>query len=137
MCFADAMVNRGEGAALGHGPDGRPWSVAIDNPDIDEGEPLDNLRLYDRALATSSPKGHVFDITGRHHHLFDPHSGRSSNRYQSITVAAPSATLADGLSNAMSAPSRQQVETVLAKQAALDGVLTPRDGQGLCHSDFP
>lgn len=129
--FDDAMVNLGEIAALGHGPKGRPWCVGIANPDDNEGEPLDMMRLEDRAVATSSPNGYVFDSLGRHHHLFDPHSGRPSNRYQSVSVAAPSATLADGLSTAMAAMSRQEIEAVLAKRAGLDVLLFDAEGKRL------
>ncbi|MEZ5604712.1 MAG: FAD:protein FMN transferase [Burkholderiaceae bacterium] len=38
----------------------------------------------------------------RIHHLFDPGTGRSVNRYLSVSVAAPRAAMADGLSTALS-----------------------------------
>lgn len=42
------------------------------------------------------------------HHLLDPRTGRSANHHASVSVAAPQATLADGLSTALSvlAPAR-------------------------------
>ena len=41
-----------------------------------------------------------FDASGEHHHLFDPASGRSASRHAAVSVLAPTAVLADGLSTA-------------------------------------
>ena len=82
---------------------------------------MTTARLNNQAMATSSPYGYFFDALGyRHHHLFDPRSGRSSNRYRSVTVMAPSATFADGLSTAMTAMSPGDIEVLMAKSVAVD-----------------
>ncbi|MBT5810031.1 MAG: FAD:protein FMN transferase [Rhodospirillaceae bacterium] len=127
--FHSAMVNLGEIATLGNAPDGRPWSVGILNPVAREGAFLEKAHLSGRAMATSSPKGYMFDNAGRYHHLFDPRSGRVSNQYQSVTVAAPSATLADGLSTAMASMTRDEIKAVLTKTANLDVILLDAKGR--------
>jgi FAD:protein FMN transferase len=127
--FKSAMVNLGEIATLGNAPDGRPWSVGVLNPVASEGALLEKAPLSGRAMATSSPKGHMFDSAGRYHHLFNPRSGRVSNQYQSVTVVAPSATLADGLSTAMASMSRYEIRSILTNTVDLDVILFDAKGK--------
>jgi FAD:protein FMN transferase len=118
--FENALVNLGEISALGHGPGGRPWLVEISNSNAIPESTLKTLKLKDRAVATSAPSGHMFDKSGRHHHMFDPHNGHPSNRFKSVTVVAPNATMADGLSTAMAVMSRQEISALQNKTTALD-----------------
>ena len=99
--FERVLIDLGEIRALGRHPDGRPWTAGIANPQAD-GALLQELVLEDQALATSAGVGTHFDRAGRHHHLFDPRSGRSAGRHASVSVLAPSATWADGLSTGFS-----------------------------------
>ncbi len=96
------LVDLGEQRALGPGPaEGRPWRAGILDPS-DGTAVVQELDLQDRALATSAGAGTLFEPSGRHHHLFDPRSGLSSGRHASVSVLAPTASLADGLSTACS-----------------------------------
>ena len=54
------------------------------------------------AIATSEPKTLVFDAKGQRHHLIDPHTGTCPRHWQSISVFAPTAEMADALSTAFS-----------------------------------
>jgi thiamine biosynthesis lipoprotein len=83
-----ALIDTGELRAL---PEGR-WPVRLPDGEI----PLEG-----RAVATSSPLGMTFGRDGRTSHIIDPASGRPIQpRWQSISVSAPSAALADALSTA-------------------------------------
>jgi thiamine biosynthesis lipoprotein len=83
-----ALIDTGELRAL---PEGR-WPVRLPDREI----PLEA-----RALATSSPLGMTFGGDGRTSHIIDPALGRPVRpRWQSISVSAPSAALADALSTA-------------------------------------
>jgi thiamine biosynthesis lipoprotein len=83
-----ALIDTGELRAL---PEGR-WPVHLPDREI----PLEG-----RALATSSPLGMTFGGDGRTSHILDPSLGRPIQpRWQSISVSAPSAALADALSTA-------------------------------------
>jgi thiamine biosynthesis lipoprotein len=83
-----ALIDTGELRAL---PDGR-WPVQLPDREI---------RLEGCALATSSPLGMTFGGDGRTSHILDPSLGRPvPPRWQSISVSAPSAALADALSTA-------------------------------------
>jgi thiamine biosynthesis lipoprotein len=57
--------------------------------------------LRGRALATSAPLGMTFGGDGASSHILDPQTGRPvPARWRGITIAAPSAALADALSTA-------------------------------------
>jgi len=104
--FGNVLIDLGEGRALGSRPDGKPWLAAIADP----GDPARTLlqlplgsgRGQSPALATSAGYGTRFGTNPLVHHLLDPGTGRSANHYASVSVAAPRATLADGLSTTLS-----------------------------------
>ncbi|MDH3659155.1 MAG: FAD:protein FMN transferase [Alphaproteobacteria bacterium] len=114
------LIDLGEIRALGARPDGQPWQVAVDGEMADE--PID---LIDKAIATSSPTGAVFDRSGRFHHLFDPATGQPAAAGRQISVIAERAAFADALSTALAAMTpedrlawRSQTSEVLVKQTA-------------------
>ncbi|RVT81891.1 FAD:protein FMN transferase [Rhodobacteraceae bacterium CCMM004] len=96
--LTDILVDMGEIAARGHRPDGHAWQAGIADP---EGALLKRLRLADRALATSAPLGTVLDPEGRIGHIFDPAAGVQAAALRLVSVSAPEAALADGLSTAL------------------------------------
>lgn len=89
----DVLVDMGEIAALGRGPDGSDWRVGVAGPD---GAVVKRLHMRDRALATSAPLGTQFDGRG---HIMTP-DGRAAPR-SLVSVSARKAALADGLSTAL------------------------------------
>lgn len=115
----NVLVNLGEGRALGQRSDGQPWRAVVANPaDPTGGDPLFELSLGDApdllpALATSGGYGTQFGADPLLHHLLDPSTGRSANHFASVTVAAPRATLADGLSTALSVLSPTRADALL------------------------
>lgn len=107
------LVNMGEYRALGTHPNGRPWRVGIRDPRMPSGL-IDAVDLDDAALSTSGGYGTSFDAAGRYHHLFDPATGDCARRYLSVSVAHPSATLADALSTAFSAMPMEAIRALVA-----------------------
>lgn len=95
----NVLVDLGEIRASGSHPDGCPWTAGIKDP-FEPDRIARSVEIGNRALATSGGYGMRFDAEGRHHHLFDPHRGRSSDLYASVSVIAPTATEADALSTA-------------------------------------
>lgn len=103
--FDNVLIDLGEGRALGHRADGQPWRAAVADP-TDPSRTLFELPLGSgggqaQALATSGGHGTRFGTDPQLHHLLDPATGRSANHHAAITVAAPRATLADGLSTTL------------------------------------
>lgn len=86
--LTNALIDTGEMVALS----GAAWPVHLADREI---------RLQDRALATSSPLGMTFGGDGATSHILDPATGHPvQSRWRSISVSAPSAALADALSTA-------------------------------------
>jgi thiamine biosynthesis lipoprotein len=105
------LLDLGEIRALGLPSRGRAWQVELP-ASRDRGEPP--LRLgKSAAVATSAPAAFVFDASGRHHHLFDPATGRSAGRHAAVTVVAPTATRADALSTAFALMDRAEIQNVV------------------------
>lgn len=76
------------------------WTVGIRHP-LRPGQRLAEIRLRDRALATSGSWAQSFVHQGRRlSHILDPRTGRPAEGVLSATVIAPNATLADALSTA-------------------------------------
>ena len=76
---------------------GRPWIVGIRHPD-DPGEVIARIPLEDAAISTSGDYERFFDEDGvRYHHIIDPKTGKSPHGMRSVTIIAPTSTLAEGL----------------------------------------
>ncbi len=109
-----ALVDMGETRALGGRPDGGPWLVGLEDP-RSPGQADQTVPLRDRAIATSGGYGTQFDAAGRFNHIFDPHTGAMCSRYLSVSVIAPSATMADALSTALALMPLEQTKRVVEK----------------------
>ncbi len=107
----DVLVNTGEFQALGLGPDGQPWQVGLK-----AGDRVLRRRaaLRDMALASSAAQGISFDGQGRAGHILNPKTGLPAPAYwQLVSVKAPQAWLADGLSTAFCLMDRQAITRTL------------------------
>jgi FAD:protein FMN transferase len=103
--FTDALVDMGEIATLGaEGPGG--WPARITGPD---GSPLAETRLTNRALATSSPGG---TIMNGHSHILGPEG--QPPLWQTVSVSAPFAAVADALSTAFCLMDGPAIDRALA-----------------------
>ena len=98
--LASVLVQIGETVAGAPREDGRPWRVGIPDPFAPD-RMIETIDAVDVAIATSSGRATSFDAAGRHHHLFDPETGRSTDHCASVTVMAARAMTADALSTAL------------------------------------
>ncbi len=116
--FEDVLVDIGESLALGRSPDGDPWRAGVADP-LGRAGSLFELALGDApgalpALASSAGSGTPFGEGTGLHHLLDPRTGTSASHHAGVTVAAPRATLADGLSTTLSVLAPDQALKLLA-----------------------
>ncbi|MCO5100687.1 MAG: FAD:protein FMN transferase [Burkholderiaceae bacterium] len=130
--FAGVAIDLGEARAAGRRADGRAWTAAVVDPD-EPSRTLFELTMGDgagqvAALATSAGAGTRFGADPRVHHLFDPRTGRSANRHASVSVAASRATVADGLSTALSIVAPERARALLAAYPAARAWLLHVDG---------
>ena len=101
--FSEALVDMGEIAALGESG----WPARVAGPD---GTTLAETRLINRALATSSPRGTL--VNGQPH-ILGPEG--QPPLWQTVSVSAPRAAVADALSTAFCLMDRASIETALAR----------------------
>ncbi|MDD4951756.1 MAG: FAD:protein FMN transferase [Desulfovibrionaceae bacterium] len=95
---------------------GRPWTVAIENPDKSDPDarvrgPRRHPQVLDMtsgAIATSGGYEVFFDPQRLFHHIVDPHTGLSPKEVKSVSVRAQSAQEADALSTAIFASHPRQ-----------------------------
>ncbi|MDH5748561.1 MAG: FAD:protein FMN transferase [Rhodospirillales bacterium] len=109
--FENVLVDLGEIRALGAKPDGSPWRAGIRDPH-GASKPIRAVDLRDRAIATSGGYGTWFDRKKRHHHLFDPKTGRSASYWASVSVIAKDATTSDALSTAFSSMPKNEIDEI-------------------------
>ena len=107
--LGDVMIDMGELRGMGQKAPGQDWQAGIAGPD---GALLATLPLRDRALATSSPAATRVG-PGRAAHILHP-DGRAS-RWNTVSVSAPNAALADALSTAFCLMSRAGIGRTLAR----------------------
>jgi FAD:protein FMN transferase len=125
--LSTTLVNMGEIRAIGTRPEGTPWRVGLADPDT-PGALTETIDLVDRAIATSAGAGFRFDRLGRFTHLFDPTTGRSPSLYSTVSVIAPTATEADGLSTAFSLMPLSRIRDIVAVRANVQARLVEAGG---------
>lgn len=122
------LVQLGETFA-GEAPEaGLPWRVGIADPDR-AGRVLTTVDAENLAIATSSGRAGAFDRAGRHHHLFEPATGHSTERCAGVTVLAGSATVADALSTALSIMPLEAAPRVLRAAGGRRAIYHLSDGR--------
>jgi len=124
--FRHVLVQLGETYALGAPPGRDGWAVGLPDPAGGEGE---HLLLADRAVATSAGAALPFPGLDGLNHLLDARSGGSPERVRQVTVEAPRALDADGLSTALSFLDARKVPGVLARHPGARALLVCRDGR--------
>jgi thiamine biosynthesis lipoprotein len=111
--LSHALVNIGEYCALSG-----PWQLGLSDPAFGQ---LGQFTLTDRATATSSPAAmRLPDGTA---HILDPTGANDIPQWSTVSVCAPSAAMADGLSTALCHASTNEIPLIAAR---LDVPLTIR-----------
>jgi thiamine biosynthesis lipoprotein len=131
-----ALVDAGEVSTLGGKDAQSPWTVGIQHPRRTDAF-LSLAKLDGRCLSTSGDYATAFDAEFRDHHIFDPHTGRSPLEFSSVSVAAPTATEADGLSTAVFVLGLDRGMQLIRETPGADGLLVLKDGTLLRTERFP
>lgn len=107
--LANVLVDFGEIIAMGKRPAGGHWQVGVAAP---EGKLVKRMTLADRALATSAPLMPLGGQNPPSPHIFSP-TANLKLRHRLVSVSAPTAALADGLSTAFCLLPEAQIESAL------------------------
>ncbi|HQU69030.1 MAG TPA: FAD:protein FMN transferase [Albidovulum sp.] len=122
----------GEMRAMGLRPDGKPWTIAVEAPDLARRAPHSILALEDAAVATSGDYRHGVIVRGmRLSHTMDPATGgplRSSPA--SVTVVARTCAEADAWASALMVLG-PKAGGDLAAHLGLDALFLMREADGI------
>lgn len=115
----NALLDTGEFSAQGGKGGGQPWTLGVLDPrDADALAAL--LRVDGRCVATSGDYASTFTPDFAHHHIFDPVTGDSPHELASVTVLAPRAMLADGLSTAFMVLGARKAHALASRLPGVD-----------------
>ncbi|MGI8978678.1 MAG: FAD:protein FMN transferase [Pirellulaceae bacterium] len=131
-----ALINTGELTSLGSKATGQPWRVGIQHPR----EAEDFIALADldgRCLATSGDYATTFGNDCQRHHILDPDTGASAAGFASVSIAAPSGLLADGLSTATFVLGPVEGERLVKQTPGTDLLGVLQNGRLLRTAGFP
>ena len=131
-----ALLDMGEFSAHGRKGARQPWTLGVLDP-RDGAALAAILRLDGRCLSTSGDYASAFTPDFVHHHIFDPASGDSPLELASVTVVAPSAMLADGLSTAFMVMGARQAHALAARLDGVDLMTINKRGVRWKSASFP
>ena len=118
----NALLDTGEFSAHGNSGTRQAWTLGVLDP-RDAESLAAVLKVDGRCVATSGDYVSTFTPDFVHHHIFDPATGDSPQELASVTVLAPSAMLADGLSTAFMVMGARKAHTLAARLAGV-GLMT-------------
>lgn len=108
--LTDVLIDMGEVAAQGQSPDGTTWRVGVAAPD---GRVVNRISLSNRALATSAPD--MPDASGKVRRHILPPTAKHQIRQSLVSISAPTAAVADGLSTACCLLGGGEISQVLSQ----------------------
>ena len=117
--------------ALGSKENGKPWRVAIQNPES-EMDYLGVLEIDNKCVITSGGYERFFEHAGvRYHHIIDPRTGYPADSgIISATIISDDGALADGLSTSLFIMGKDQAEKYWRSNAdQFDYILEDKDGR--------
>ena len=111
----------------GHNAAGEPWHIGIQHPRA-EGLLAETLDVTDTAVCTSGDYERRAGADHSEGHILDARTGRPVDELASVTVVAPTAMAADGLSTAAMILGRERGLRFLEEQG-VGGLLMAPDGK--------
>jgi thiamine biosynthesis lipoprotein len=125
--FGDFSVEAGGDLLVhGHNASGEPWHIGIQHPRA-AGLLSETLDITDGAVCTSGDYQRRAGANQSAGHILDARTGTSVNDLASVTVVAPTAMAADGLSTAAMILGRERGIQLLEDQG-VGGLLIAPDG---------
>jgi thiamine biosynthesis lipoprotein len=121
----------GEVRTNGKHPEGRPWRIGIERPQLRQGQAVLAIALGDEAVATSGDYCNYRELDGRRYsHTIDPATGHPvRHRLASVTVLARTAVLADAYATAITVMGPER-GLAFAESMALPVYLLVKQGDG-------
>ena len=133
--FNDFLIQSGGDLYAGGQPGDRPWKLGINDPRGEPNQSFATIELRDRTFSTSGDYERSFMKDGvRFHHLLDPDSGRPARGCRSVTIVAPMATRADGLSTGVFILGPEAGMALVERLPDVEAVIVTADNRVLISS---
>lgn len=136
---SSALVNLGGNVqTIGTKPDGKPWRVGVQNPDItSQNGYLYAVKLQDMALVTSGSYQRFYEVDGkRYHHIIDPDSLMPKNTFAGVTILAKDGMMADALSTAVFNMDWKEGQALIEALPEVEAIWVYSDGSEKYSSGF-
>ena len=125
----------GNVCAVGAKPDGKQWTVGIEDP-FGDGF-CETVSVCDVSVVTSGSYQRYFELDGvRYHHIIDPDTLFPENRFVSVTVISGNSALADALSTALFNMNIEQGKALVASLEDTHAMWVTANGEKLCSDGF-
>ncbi len=128
--ITSGFVNMGGDVyALGSKPDGTPWNVGIQDPEIGSGDVIAKVGLIDESIVTSGDYERYFIEDGVHyHHIIDPETGSPTrNELVSVTILSQKSVDGDVLSTAVFVMGLEEGLSFIEGLEDIEAVLITKD----------
>jgi thiamine biosynthesis lipoprotein len=128
----DFMIQAGGDMYVGGHRGDRPWRLGIQDPRGPRDLSFGTIELSDSTFSTSGDYERYFMKDGRrYHHIIDLTTGEPARASRSVTIVAPSATLADGLSKAVFLLGAPEGMALIERVPNVEGVIVSANNEVL------
>lgn len=122
------LINAGgDIRASGSKPEGKPWTVAIEDPNK-KGNYPDIIKIKGKAVATSGNYEIFFDQEKKFHHIINPRTGLSPALCSSVSILTSSTMKADALSTAVFVMGPKDGIEFIESLPDCEGLIIDKDG---------
>lgn len=122
--LADFMIQAGGDLYVAGRRGDRPWRLGINDPRGPGGRSFASVELTDSTFSTSGDYERFFIKDGRrYHHILDSDTGEPARGCRSVTIAAPRAVVADGLSTGVFAMGPDAGMALIERLPDVEGVI--------------
>lgn len=107
----NTLVDFGETFASGNYEGIRPWNIELQNSEGNNSI----IKLTNKAVATSSPSGTMFEPTKKYHHIFNPLTGLSENKFDTVSIVSNKAWLSDSIATSALLLNKKELKVLCNK----------------------
>jgi thiamine biosynthesis lipoprotein len=133
--FRDFMIQFGGDLYVAGKAGDKPWRLGIQDPRGPANQIFASVELSDSTFSTSGDYERFFIKDGhRYHHILDPVTGEPANGSRSVTILAPSAMIADGLSTGVFILGPEAGMALIERLPDVEGVIVGSDNKVLISS---
>ena len=131
----NALVNAGgDMRALGD-KNGKPWSIALQNP-RDKEDYITIIELNGNAVATSGDYERYYDDEKKFHHIVDPRTGFSATELISVTIVTDKAVDADALATSVFVLGKEDGLNLVENTKNTEALIITKDKEIIKSSGF-